>query len=106
MILKDTFTSTGNGQVANLGSHTVSSFAVQVVGTGASATSWTVLLEGSLDGVNFDTIMTHNTATGNGKMLWSGAVLYPSRYIRSNTTAVVLGSATAIVVYVASEDTI
>ena len=77
----------------------VKSFAIQVVGVQVAATSWTVLLEGSLDGINFDTILTHTTTTGNAKIVWSGTNLFPSKFFRTRVTAVALGSAASIRVF-------
>lgn len=96
----DTFTAAGNGVTVNASDRPINSFAIQVVGTGASATAWTVVLEGSLDGTNFTAMLTHNTVTGNGTVLFSGANLFPVNYFRSRCVSVTLGSATNIVVYV------
>ncbi len=89
----DTYTGAANGTTV---SQCYKNFAIQVVGTGAAATSWTVVLEGSIDNVNFDTILTHTNVTGNGKMVWSAANNYPVNFFRSRCTAVVLGTATNI----------
>jgi hypothetical protein len=75
-------------------------FSLQVVGNPVSATSWNVILEGSLDGVNFDTIMSHDTAIGNGKILFSGSVIFPILYYRCRIDALVLGPASEINVFI------
>ena len=71
---------------------------MQVKGTGAAPTSWTSILEGTLDGANFETLFTHDTATGDGRIIYSGANNYPSLFVRSRVSALVLGLATNIVV--------
>lgn len=94
----DTFTGTGNGVTVDASANPHQSFSVQVKGTGAAPTSWTALLEGSLDNANFTTVLTHNQTTGDGVVLWTGSSLSPSRYFRSRVSALVLGGATNIVV--------
>lgn len=105
----DTFTATGNGAtqgnpITNLQLSSfffpMSSFSIQVVPTGA-VTSWNVVLEGSLNGVNFDTILTHtNVSPGSGKLVVSGTAQFPVLYFRSRCTALALGAGTDIVVNV------
>lgn len=81
-------------------------FAIQVKGTGAAPTSWTVELQVSLDGTNFMTLFSHKSTTGSnnelaaadGDVVFSyGGTFYPALYFRSKCTAVSLGSATNIV---------
>lgn len=93
----DTFTAAGNGTTVNVATTPLSQFAVQLTGTGAAATLWTAVLEGSLDGVTFSTILTHNTAIGNGVVLWLSASVAPCLYFRSRLVSVTLGSATNVV---------
>src|SRR5258707_813058 len=94
----DTFTAAGNGVTVNVTTAPLKAFAIQVKGTGAIATSWTVVLEGSLDGTNFTTVLTDTLSTGDGTVLYSGATLYPSLYFRARCVAIVLGTATNLVV--------
>jgi hypothetical protein len=94
----DTYTGTGSGVTVDGTSFAPQSYLIQVKGTGASATSWTVVLEGSPDNVNFTTFLTHNTALGDGTALLSGANLYPALYFRSRVTQLTLGPATNIIV--------
>lgn len=96
----DTFTATGNGTTIDVNTDTVKSFSIAVKGTAAAATLWDVHLEGSLDNVNFTTLINHVTATGDGVTLFSGAVLSPCRYFRSRCAALTLGGATNIVVQI------
>lgn len=95
----DTFTTTGSGATVDVSAQGMSKFGIQVKGTSVAPTSWTVVLEGSLDGTNFSTLLTHtNTSLGDGAVLHSGATVLPVLYFRSRCTALSLGSATNIVV--------
>jgi hypothetical protein len=95
----DTYVAAGNGTTVDVSAAPVKIFSIEVKGTGASATSWQVVLEGSLDNVNFTTILNHvNTFVGDGQVLYSGAALGASLYFRSRCVSVVLGGATNIVV--------
>ena len=93
----DTYTATGNGTTINVTANPLQSFTLQVKGTDAAATTWDVRLEGSLDNANFSTILTHTNATGDGAVLWAGAVLSPLLYFRSRCAGLVLGPATNII---------
>lgn len=96
---QDTYSTTGTGATLDVSSQGMSKFGVQVKGTGAAPTSFTVVLEGSLDGTNFSTLLTHtNASPGDGLVLHSGAVALPVLYFRSRCTALTLGSASNIVV--------
>ena len=95
---QDTFTATGNGVIQSVVNKPIKSFAIQIKGTGAAATAWSVVIEGSLDGTNFTTIMTHaNTVETDGEAKWTGASLYPVLHFRSRCVSITLGSATNIV---------
>lgn len=94
----DTFTGTVTGETIALVSSPLKSFSIQVKGTGAAATSWDVRLEGSIDGQNFSQILQHTTTTGDGAVLYSGATLSPSLFIRTRVSGLVLGLATNIIV--------
>ena len=93
----DTFTAAGNGTILGL-DYACKYYSIQVTGTGATPTAWSVVLEGSLEGTNFTTILTHTDTTGNGKVLFSGTTVYPSLYFRSRVVSLTLGSATNIIV--------
>jgi len=72
-------------------------FSLQVVGSPVAADSWMVVIEGSLDGTNFSPILTH--ATGDGSDIsFSGALVFPSAYIRLRVAALNLGVATSLIV--------
>jgi hypothetical protein len=94
----DTFTGAGNGVTISATVAIVRSFGLQVKGTGAAPTTWTVVLEGSLNGVQWTTILTHTNGTNvDGATVWSNAVITPCLYFRSRCVAVTLGSASNIV---------
>jgi hypothetical protein len=69
---------------------------LQVVGDPAAATLWEVVLEGSVDGVNFSDILKHTTLVGDGVNLFSGTTLFLAKFYRVNTTVLTLGAATSI----------
>ncbi len=94
---QDTFTATGTGTTVDKSAAPVTKFGIQIKGTGAAATLWTVNLEGSLDNVNFSTILSHVTGTGDGSVMWIGSLEAPALYFRSKVIALTLGSATNIV---------
>lgn len=96
----DTFTGTGAGTIVGRTTNPVKTFALQVTGTGTQfgVTTWTVVLEGSLDGVTWTTICQHVYPTqSDGETVFLGATWCPSLYFRSNCTALVKGTATNIV---------
>lgn len=93
----DTFTTTASGAVINCTAVPLSAFSIQVKGTAATPTTWDVRLEGSLDGTNFSQILQHTNSTGDAAVLYSGAVLSPSLYIRSRCDTLTLGPATNVV---------
>ena len=93
----DTYTTTASGVTVDSSAVPLQHYGIQVKGTGAAPTSWTALLEGSLDGTNFSTLITHNA--NDGSILWLiGGVNLPCLYMRSRVSALSLGSATNIVV--------
>lgn len=94
----DTFIVAGNGTVIDCSNAPFSSFAVQVKGTGAAATLWTAVLEGTLDMVNYTTILTHTQAIGDGVVLFLGALPSPVLAYRARVVSLTLGTATNIVV--------
>lgn len=96
-----TVTTTGMQSTVDIHTTPLKTWSIAIKGTGAVPTSWTVNLEGSLDGTNFTTYLQHtNTTESDGSTLVSGTALMPALYYRVNTTALSLGSATNIVVRV------
>lgn len=94
----DTYSATGDGFTVDASIVNPKSFAVQVKGTGASATTWDVRLECSLNGVEFTTVISHTNADLDGTTKASGSTLFPCRHFRSRTAGIVLGGASDIVV--------
>lgn len=94
----DTYTATGSGVTVNISTAPLKSFSIAVKGTGGVATAWDVRLEGSLDNVNFTQILAHTNVTGDGVILFPGAVLSPCLYYRSRCSGLTLGPASNIVV--------
>ena len=97
----DTFTTTGSGGILEgIQRKAIRHFSIQVVGVGATATSWSVDLKCSLDGKNWTTIISHYTGVGNGETVFSGSTIFPANYFKSEVTMLTLGSATAIEVFI------
>lgn len=93
----DTYTTTSSGTTVDASLAPVKSFTIAVKATGA-VTSWSVVLECSMDNVNFSTVLTHSNVTpGDGQTLSSGTSLFPCLYFRSRSTALVLGGGTNVV---------
>jgi hypothetical protein len=93
----NTFTTTGTGTVLST-SQSFDQYAlqVQVVGT-STLTTWIVVLEGSLDSVNYSTILTSTNIIGQG-VVWGSAMIAPALFIRARVISLVLGLATNITV--------
>jgi len=96
----DSYTAAGTGVAVDVSSTTAKYFSIQVRGVAVGASTWSVVLEGSIDGTNYTTILTHNTATLDKIILFSGATASPSLYFRSRCVNLSLGSATSIVVVI------
>lgn len=94
----DTFTTAASGTTVDVSKHSVSSFAIQAKGTGAAATAWVILLEGSLDGTNFFHIGTHSNIGEIDGQVKALRATFPVLYFRSRCVSITLGSATNIVV--------
>lgn len=94
----DTFTATGNGRIFTFSERPVKYYSLQVTGTGAAATAWSVVIEGSVNELTFQTILTHATADGDGATVFSGASQFPCAFYRVRVASLTLGSATDIVV--------
>lgn len=91
----DVFTTTTNGTIVNVSASPVKYFALQVNQTG-TITSWTVVLEVSLDGTNFTTILTHTNILGDGMTVYIGTLTASSLYFRSRCSAITLGAGTNV----------
>lgn len=72
-------------------------YGIAVKGVGGTLTSWTVTLDGSLDGANWTTLITHNATDGSTSWETTGK---PCLFIRVNVSALSLGTATSITVVV------
>lgn len=97
----DTYTATGNGTAVDVSVKPCRRFSLQVKGTGAAPSVWTVRLEGSLDGTNYVELMRHASTNPVGNNA-DGAVVWveagPFLYFRSRCSdTLTLGSATNII---------
>lgn len=91
----DTFTGTGNGTTVDVSTTPMRVFSMSVKATGAIV-SWTVKLEGSLDGENFTEILSHTNVIGNNVCLFTGSSMFPCLYFRARCSAISLGLGTNI----------
>lgn len=92
----DTFTTTTSGTVLSVLTTPTSRYSIQCTQTG-SITSWTAVLEGSLDNVGFTTILTHTNVIGTGVSVFSLTNVNPALYFRTRVVAIILGAGTNIV---------
>lgn len=95
LILSEGFTATG-ARTSVKNDTGAKFFAVQVKGRAAGATAWTLALEGSVDGTNWTSILSHGTADLDGTVKNSGATPWPVLYVRLNLSALTIGSAAVL----------
>lgn len=86
------------GRLHGPGGKLLSKHAIQVKGTGAAATSWSVTLEGSLDDTNWTVLATHSATDGATVVV----VDKPALHVRVNVGSLSLSPATDIKVIAAS----
>lgn len=80
------FTAIAIGTVIDMSTGPMQNFAVQVDAP-VGVTAWTVLLEGTVNGTKWDTVLTHtNASPGDGKIVWTTAPK-PVKKVRLNCTA-------------------
>lgn len=92
----DTFTATGASSTIISPTYATKFFGIMVVPTGG-VTSWTVVIEGGLDGVSFTTLVSHTNVTpGSAKLIWLSNASPVLKY-RANCTALVLGGGTNVI---------
>lgn len=73
------------------------SLLVKAEGTKDGSTAWTVLLEGSINGTDWATLLTHTyPTTGDGVFAPAVATFTPVRHLRFNVSALTLGTATGL----------
>lgn len=97
----DTYTTAANGTTVDMSARPCRRFALQVKGTGAAASAWNVVVEGSLNNAQFTTILEHSNA-GTVYNAADGETVYfdtnaPWLYFRSRLVSITLGSATNVV---------
>lgn len=92
----DTFTATGSGTTVDSHLAPVKYFSLSVAETG-TVTSWTVVLECSLDDTTFTTVLTHTNTSGSGATVFGGTTAFPCLYFRSRASAITLGAGTNVI---------
>lgn len=95
----DTFISASNGATIDVSTIPLKCFSLVVAATGP-VTSWDIVLEGSINGTNYTTILNHTDTIGNGETVFSGVLTSPVLYFRTRCQSIVLGSGTNVVVTV------
>lgn len=94
------FNSTGVSSIFDIGGMEQSWFSLQVIPNG-SIDAWNVYLEGSLDGINFTKIISHNNLSpGANHVQYHGQSYTPCTYLRLNCTKLELGTGNNITVFV------
>lgn len=94
--ITDVYTETGSGTIANVFNNPARSFSVTVA-PGGIISSWIVTVEGSLDGINWTSILTHTNITpGLDVILFSATNLSPVLYFRTHCSVLTLGIGTNI----------
>lgn len=83
------------GTTLNASSGPVQNFSLQCVKTGA-VTSYTVVLEASLNNLNWQTLLTA-TDVSDGQVFFTGSLKSPALYFRSRCTAISLGAGSNVV---------
>lgn len=88
------------GNVADCGAVYLNIFGV--ITSSATLTAGTILIEGSVDGVNWYTVITvaANTITAAGNTAYSGppATLAPARFIRARISVAIVGGTISVAV--------
>jgi len=93
----DTFTATGNGTTVDVSAQGMCKFSLSVRQTG-TVTSWTVVLEGSLDNINFTILLTHTkTNQLDGGTIGLPTSASPYLYFRARCVNITLGGGTNVI---------
>ena len=95
-IHEETFTIPTDGLIIDVSKNPLKSFSFAVTSTGI-VTSWSVILEGGLNGIKFAPIAVHTEVIGNGETIFPGSNLTPSLYFRIRCEQLVLGSGTNVI---------
>jgi hypothetical protein len=98
----DTYTATADGTAVDVSTLGMSKFSLQCAQTG-TVTSWTVLLEVSLNGTNYVEIARHmktgdgtETVEGNGAIAFTASP-FPALYFRTRCSEITLGGGTNVI---------
>lgn len=84
-IITHVFSAVGSSSIVDAYDNPLSKFSIQVIKTG-SVTSYSVVLEVSLDGVNFTQVLSHTNLSDPSVSLFTGAQSAPSFYFRVRCT--------------------
>jgi len=101
-IMSEDFTATGNGTPLDMTLSPQNMYALQVVVPSGIPVLWTVILEGSLDGLNWDTLISHTEALGIAKIVFSPSP--PTSWMRFRVPVLSLGTSSKITAYALAMD--
>ena len=94
-VISESFTAVATGTAIDLSHSPTTMYVMQITDVGGVTTSYTVVVEGSIDGVTYTTLSTYTNATpGKDTLQWT--TNKPARYIRMRCSAIVLNTATSI----------
>lgn len=91
----DTYSAPGTGVIVDTSTTPLHNFTFLVTTTGV-VSAWIVVLEGSIDGINFSTIATHTNLIGANVAVFPGVNVTPCLYFRTRCTSIGLGLGTSI----------
>lgn len=89
-------TTTGTGEIFDLSFQPLRLFSLQASVPSGIPISWTVILEGSINGSQFDTILTSTNVVGLSVLQISSPVLV--RFVRARVTSLILGTSPSLTV--------
>jgi len=98
------FTATGTGDVLDMTLSPQNIYALQVVVPSGTPVGWTVSLQISLDGVNWENVLTHTKLLNSFSINFATDTPKPSNYMRFNVTGLSLGSSPKITAYALAMD--
>lgn len=91
------FTTAATGSTVQVsGSASMKYFSLSVRSTGV-VLAWSIILEGSLDGVNFSAVAKHTNLLGSGATIFPGVNVTNCTYFRMRCESIVLGLGTNVI---------
>lgn len=94
----DSYTIVASGTKVTLAGGSGRAFSLQVASVGTTATAWSVILEGSLNGTTYTSIATHISGTNADGVTVTALTNGPWLFVRSRLVSVTLTPATSLTV--------